>query len=185
MIVNTNIASRKFYIFISLYAYIGENVIQSEVFTLVKIPISEIENLVRSRYNLPNMLTDIQIEADALVLYFREKPAEKNPRTLTKEHQIIVKKKRRTRRKRNRMKTRGWKVVARIRNSKGQKCAVYEPFVEALKDPLPPADQRLVVAKILRSNKNRPSETSIQYFLENTLEYLEKQQQKSAREYNK
>ena len=131
------------------------------------------------------MLTDIQIEADALVLYFREKPAEKNPRALTKEHQITVKKKRRTRRKRNRMKTRGWKVVARIRNSKGQKCAVYEPFVEALKDLLPLADQRLVVAKILRSNKNRPSETSIQYFLENTLEYLEKQKQNSAREYDK
>ena len=76
------------------------------------------------------------------------------------------------------MKTRGWEVVARFTNSKGQYCAVYKPFVEALQDPKLTFDERKkVVERILRSNRNRPSETSIQYFLENTLEYLQKQRE--------
>jgi len=74
------------------------------------------------------------------------------------------------------MKTRGWEIVDRIVNSKGQRCAIYKPFVEALKQPMPPADQKILVAKILRSNRNRPSEASTAYFLENTLEYLRKSQ---------
>jgi hypothetical protein len=71
------------------------------------------------------------------------------------------------------MKTRGWQIVARITNSKGQKCTIYKPFVDALQDPkLAIEEQKKLVEKILRSNRNRPSEASIQYFLENTLEYL-------------
>ena len=74
------------------------------------------------------------------------------------------------------MKTRGWEVVARITNSKGQNCAIYKPFVDALQNQkLPIDEQKKLVEGILRSNRNRPSETSIQYFLENTLEYLKKE----------
>jgi hypothetical protein len=73
------------------------------------------------------------------------------------------------------MKTRGWQVVARTTNSKGQKCSIYKPFVDALKNTELPLDERKkIVEGILRSNRNRPSEESIQYFLENTLEYLKK-----------
>jgi len=73
------------------------------------------------------------------------------------------------------MKTRGWEIIDRMTNSKGQKCAIYKPFVDVLQNPsLSREGQREVVKKILRKNRNRPSETSIQYFLENTLEYLEK-----------
>jgi len=124
-------------------------------------------------------LTDIQVEGDSLVLYFREKQGTESTRESIKI-QTVRAKKRRIRRKRNRMKTRGWKVVSRIQNSKGQKCAIYEPFVEALKQPLPRADQKLLVAKILKSNGNRPSETSIEYFLENTLEYLKMQREQHS-----
>lgn len=75
------------------------------------------------------------------------------------------------------MKTRGWEVIDRMTNSKGQKCAIYKPFVDAIQNPsLSREGQREVVKKILRKNRNRPSETSIQYFLENTLEYLEKKE---------
>ena len=148
---------------------------QGEVLTLVKIRISEIEDLVRSKHNLPEVLTDVQVEGDSLVLYFREKNKIESTRGSIKIQKVKTRKRRRTRRKRNRMKTRGWEVVARIRNSKGQRCAIYEPFVEALKQPLPRADQKLIVAKILKSNGNRPSESSIEYFLENTLEYLKMQ----------
>jgi len=73
------------------------------------------------------------------------------------------------------MKTRGWEVLDRIVNSKGQKCAIYKPFVDALRQPMEAGDQRVTVAKILKSNDNRPTETSISYFLENTLEYLKMQ----------
>ena len=81
------------------------------------------------------------------------------------------------------MKTRGWEVVARITNSKGQKCAIYKPFVDALQDTkLSVEDQKKLVKRILRANRNKPSESSIQYFHENTLEYLEKKRDKSSQE---
>ncbi len=74
---------------------------------------------------------------------------------------------------RNRMKTRGWQVVAKIVNSKGQTAVVYKPFVEALfGKQLTPAQQRAVVSEILRSNGNDPTEASVEYFLTSTIDYL-------------
>ena len=152
-----------------------------EVLTLVKIPLSQIEQSVRSKHTLPDALVDVRLEADSLVLYFAEKPKAETVAAYAQDSSIInvKRKKRRARRKRNRMKTRGWEIVSSMVNSKGQTCAIYKPFVEALKQPMPPADQKLIVAKILRSNGNRPSETSIAYFLENTLEYLRANSTKS------
>jgi len=152
---------------------------QGEVFTVVKVPLSEIEESIRLKHKLPEVLTDVQVEGDSLVLYFRDKPSGGYAQESLETSGSRAKKKRRVHRKRNRMRTRGWDIVARITNSKGQKCAIYEPFVNALNIPLPEAEQKLAVAKILRSNGNRPSETSIQYFLENTLEYLKKQREQS------
>jgi len=145
-----------------------------EVLTLVKIPLSQIEQSIRSKHSLPDALVDVRLEADSLVLYFAEKPKAEAVAAYAQNSSIInvKRKKRRARRKRNRMKTRGWEIVGSMANSKGQTCTIYKPFVEALKQPMSPADQKLVVAKILRSNGNRPSETSVMYFLENTLEYL-------------
>ena len=146
-----------------------------EVLTVVKIPVTEIEEWIRTKHVLPKFLTNFSIEANALVLYFRKTPDLEeqfaSPKTGTS-----VPRRRRARRKRNRMKTRGWQVVARMANSKGQECSIYKPFVDALRDRrLPPEEQRRVVERILRSNRNRPSEISIQYFLENTIEYLQNQ----------
>jgi len=149
-----------------------------EVLTIVKVPISEIEEWMRTKHVLPKVLTDFRIEENILILYFSNEHAtqrESNPQLL----QTSIRK-RRAHRKRNRMKTRGWEVVARMTNSKGQECAIYKPFVEALKDrTLNSEEQRKLVEKILRSNRNRPSETSIQYFLENTIEYLQNQESKA------
>jgi hypothetical protein len=152
---------------------------QGEVFTIVKVPLSEIEESIRLKHKLPEVLTDVQVEGDSLVLYFRDKPSAGYVQESIETSRSRAKKKRRVHRKRNRMRTRGWDIVARITNSKGQKCAIYKPFVNVLNVPLPEAEQKLAVAKILRSNGNRPSETSIQYFLENTLEYLKKQREQS------
>jgi len=145
-----------------------------EVVTLVRIPITEIENSVRAKHVLPKVLTDVHLEGDTLVLYFAD---EARPPLSAEEAQIakynVVRRKRRAHRKRNRMKTRGWEKVANFINSKGQKCAIYEPFVDALRNPeLNSEEQRKLVEKILRANRNKPSDISVRYFLENTLEYL-------------
>lgn len=81
------------------------------------------------------------------------------------------------------MKTKGWEVVARITNSKGQYCAIYKPFVEALQDPkLTIEEQKKIVEAVLKTNRNRPAEASIQYFLDNTLEYLQKQRERPSQD---
>jgi len=147
-----------------------------EVLTVVKIPVEEIEEWIRTKHVLPKFLTSFSIEGNALVLYFRKEPDSEEQSDFPKAHNVIPRR-RRARRRRNRMKTRGWQVVARMTNSKGQKCTIYKPFVDALKDTtLNAEDQRKLVERILRSNRNRPSETSIQYFLENTVEYLQSQE---------
>jgi len=147
-----------------------------EVLTLVKIPISQIEQSVRSKHSLPDALVDVRLEADSLVLYFAEKPKVQTAETFAQTSAVVqIRRRRRARRKRNRMKTRGWEIVGSMVNSKGQTCTIYKPFVEALKQAMSPADQKSIVAKILKSNGNRPSEVSISYFLENTLEYLNSQ----------
>jgi hypothetical protein len=147
-----------------------------EIVTLVRIPLIEIEEWIRSKHVLPRVLTDYRIEENTLVLYFSEEPTSEK-RLIPSLCENMIRRRRRAHRKRNRMKTRGWQVVARMTNSKGQKCAIYKPFVDALKDSkLTVEEQKRIVEKILRSNRNKPSETSIQYFLENTLEYLANQQ---------
>lgn len=143
----------------------------AQVVTLVRIPITEIEEWIRSKHSLPSALTDFRLEEKELVLYFRdeENPDDKDSSQSTKSPH----RKRRAHRRRNRMRTRGWEVVSRIANSKGQKCAIYKPFVDALQKPsLQIEEQKKLVDGILKSNKNKPSEASIDYFLENTLEYL-------------
>lgn len=152
-----------------------------QVITLVKIPISDIEDWIRTKHVLPSLLSKFCLEENNLILYFHEEESVEResdarfPKTRTRR--------RRKTKKRNRMKTRGWDVVARITNSKGQKCAIYKPFVDALQDTtLTVEDQKKVVKRILRSNRNRPSESSIQYFLENTLEYLQRKKENSSEE---
>jgi hypothetical protein len=142
-----------------------------QVITLVKIPIAEIEEWIRTKHALPSVLTDFHIEEKDLVLYFREEEISENIQDSQPNRNPH--RKRRAHRKRNRMRTRGWEIVARITNSKGQNCAIYKPFVDALQDPkLTVEEQKNKVEAILRSNRNRPSESSVAYFLENTLEYL-------------
>jgi hypothetical protein len=145
-----------------------------QVITLVKIPIAEIEEWIRTKHALPSVLTEFHIEEKDLVLYFREDELSED--TENSQPNRNPRRKRRAHRKRNRMRTRGWETVARITNSKGQNCAIYKPFVDALKNPeLTVDEQRKIVERILRSNRNKPSEGSIQYYLENTLEYLQRE----------
>ena len=155
-----------------------------EILTLVRIPIAEIESSVRAKHILPKTLIDVRIDGNTLVLYFGGEPTPNTEKTSFSPGNVI-RRRRRAHRKRNRIKTRGWKKVASFVNSKGQKCAIYKPFVDALSDPnLTAKEQTSLVEKILKSNRNRPSDISIQYFLGNTLEYLQNQapQQSSGQE---
>jgi len=141
--------------------------------TLVRIPITEIEDWIRGRHALPKTLSDFRIEENTLVLYFSD--AETHQKEMDGQTLNGSAHRRRAHRKRNRMRTRGWDVVARMTNSKGQKCSIYKPFVDALQNPkLTIEERKKIVEGILRSNRNRPSEESIRYFLENTLEYLKR-----------
>jgi hypothetical protein len=147
-----------------------------EVLTTVKIPLSEIETSLRNKHVLPSRLTEARVEGENLILFF----SDESQSILQVEEPLLrvtegPQRKRKPRKRRNRMKTRGWVVVSRFTNSKGQKCSIYKPFVEALKNDLNSEEQRKRVESILRSNRNKPSEESIQYFLDNTLEYLKTQ----------
>lgn len=142
-----------------------------EVLTVVRVPIAEIEESLRIKHTLPKVLIDVRIDQDSLVFSFSDEKEYEERKDTTELHR--VRRRRRAHRRRNRMKTRGWEIVARMTNSSGQKCAIYRPFVEALQNPeLGIEEQKAAIARILKSNRNRPSETSIQYFLQNTLEYL-------------
>ncbi len=167
-----------------------------EVLVVVKIPIQPLAEDVRSRNNLDEELFDVKLEEDNIVLFFKRplhsQTAQVEMITTAPTSAASVarfattpkiknvsrpessgKTRRRRRSARNRMKTRGWQVVAKIVNSKGQTAIVYKPFVDGLfGKQLTPAQQRLVVGEILRSNGNDPTEASIEYFLTNTLEYL-------------
>jgi hypothetical protein len=143
-----------------------------EIFTIVRVPVKEVEDSLREKHTLPRLLSEVRVEGDTLVFYFS---GELEPLTAIESgsHSTSNRRRRWARRKRNRMRTRGWDVAGRMTNSKGQQCTIYKTFVDALREPgLSPEAQRAVVEKILRSNRNKPSETSIQYFLGNTLEYL-------------
>jgi hypothetical protein len=152
-----------------------------EVITFVRIPISDIERMVRSKHNLPNSMVDVRIEADTLLLYFTDKDkTDSSASTSISFSSAKTSEKRRRRRarhRRNRMKTRGWDIVARTVNRRGQACTIYKPFVDALSQSLPTEEQKAAVTRILKSNGNRPSGASVNYFLENTLEYLDGRKQ--------
>jgi|WetSurMetagenome_2_1015567.scaffolds.fasta_scaffold210701_2 hypothetical protein len=152
----------------------------AQVIMLVKVPITEIEEWIRTKYDLPPLLSDFKIEENNLVLHFREdENADKGQNERVPS--ATKSRRRRAHRKRNRMRTRGWKIVGRITNSNGQKCTIYKPFVDALQDTnLTNEEQKRAVERILRSNRNRPSEVSIRYFLENTLEFLNSKTDKQA-----
>jgi len=140
-------------------------------YKIVKIPITEIETWLREKYSLPSMLTDIRLEDKILIISFTE--SENALKEIDTPQTKKTSFKRRSPKKRNRMKTRGWLPVARITNSKGQQCTIYKPFVDALgKTNLAYEEQKQLVEQILKSNKNKPSEDSTLYYLENTLEYL-------------
>ena len=86
---------------------------------------------------------------------------------------LALTKQRKSRKKRNRTKTRGWKVLGKVITDSGILANVYEPFYNALKaKDLSKKEQYEITEKILKANGNKPSRDTIEYFQNNTLKYI-------------
>lgn len=141
-----------------------------EMQIILKKPLTEIENELKKKHNIIAKCSNVKIEDESLIFTFEFDDTSDIP---ILDDRKSMKHRTKNRLKRNRMKTRGWKIVAKFKNSLGQTVNIYEPFAEALKNKeLSRSEQVRATKKILESNENSPSRSSIQYFLDNTLEYL-------------
>lgn len=152
-----------------------------QVHLVIRKPLSEIEQELRHRYGVKRNLVEVAIEQDALVFTFEGAPHTDSPsKPLTHDSNSTVPKSpivrtRRKKRIRNRMKTRGWDVVAKFVNTRGQSCTIYRPFYDALlAGKLKRREAYSAVREILVSNDNNPKPSSVDYFLNNTLEYIQR-----------
>lgn len=154
-----------------------------QIQVVVRKPLSDIEDEIRRKYRVQGGLADVAIEQDALVLTFQGIPQNSASKTVppstnstSNSAEKVSVRRRRKHRVRNRMKTRGWDVVAKFVNSRGQTCTIYRPFYDALaSQKLKRREAYSIVRDVLVSNGNSPRPASIDYFLSNTLEYIHRQ----------
>jgi hypothetical protein len=181
---------------VSIIAYnsITGLVARDEVRIVVRRSLAEIERDIRSTLSIRGALLDVSIEKDAVVFAFApSRPAVDSEPGSAAIASVVTSKpgdavgteqqlrRRRKRRVRHRTKTRGWPIVAKFTNSRGQSCAIYKPMFDALTEETLPRRQALaVVREILESNGNKPSPSSIEYYLDNTLEFIEKSRKSPA-----
>ncbi len=155
----------------------------AEVVTLVRLPISEAVETLRKQHNIKEAFSEVRLEDNFLAFYFVRATDTPIDAPIAASSSVVVasarpgpsQRRRRARKKRNRMKTRGWPIVTKIVNRKGQTAVIYKPFVDALSgEGLSRREQKNVVQDILKANGNKPSDASVEYFLENTVEYLKR-----------
>lgn len=165
---------------------------ESEVQTTVRIPLAKLIASTKERHSIAFALDSAKIEGDYLILSFSNNAPGliENSALLSDSvreesgafvhgdsESLPVEPRRGGRRRRmarrNRMKTRGWNIVSKMMNSKGQTVAIYEPFVLALRGKkLRRTEAAKLVSQVLVANGNRPGRVSVDYYLTNTLEYL-------------
>jgi len=145
--------------------------------------LAEIVQAIKDRHRISDPFDEVRLEDEYLTFYFSRQrgastvvvttPAGHREEVRLENPPIARRSRRRARKRRNRMKTRGWDVVTKISNRGGQTAVIYKPFVDALAPGgLTSKEKRTRVEGILRANGNKPSPASVDYFLENTLEYL-------------
>ena len=148
-------------------------IVEERVF---RIPIDEIRSVLESRYNVDLTGVEPFLDKDSIAFSIRLEDVDaKSSATEPATGAVAATRprSRRRRRKRNRIKTRGWPVIAKITNSKGLVANVYKPLVSALQGrEIPRSEQRKIVRQLLIENGNSPSPDSVEYFLDNTREYL-------------
>lgn len=141
-----------------------------------KVPVDELRILLQKQYEVDLTGVDPYLDGEFIVFSVQMGSEFKQITSAPSTKAAIEKKRTRSRkrlRKRNRIKTRGWKVLGQITNSRGLKANIYEPFVEALRDmEITRSEQKKIIRQIMIGNGNNPTEESVDYHLDNTLEYL-------------
>lgn len=151
-----------------------------EVRIVVTKPLADIESELRRKFRIGQALLGVSIEKEAIVFTFAGSTETHGSQERGNGTSVgpdpsstATNRKRRKRRIRNRTKTRGWDVVAKIKNSRGQTCTIYRPIVDALQGRhLPRKEAYAAVRKIITQNGNDPNPSTVEYFLNNTLEFL-------------
>jgi hypothetical protein len=141
-----------------------------------KVPVDELRAVLKQRYQVDLTGVDPYLDAEYIV-FSVQVGRDSHEVPISPSSESIVQKStsrsRKRRRKRNRIKTRGWKVIGQVVNSRGLKANIYEPFVEALEGlEVPRSEQKRIVRQIMIRNGNKPSEESVEYHLDNTLQYI-------------
>lgn len=147
---------------------------------MVSKPLTDIETELRRKYRLSQALLGVSIEKEEILFTFAGENHSQDARSSEVTTTVGASsstpnlgRRRRKRRIRNRTKTRGWDVVAKMKNSRGQTCTIYRPFVDALSEShLARREAYSTVRKIITQNGNDPNPATVEYFLDNTIEYL-------------
>jgi hypothetical protein len=152
-----------------------------QVERLIRIPIDELREALKKSHGIDVSGVEPYIDGESIVFLVRTRPPGSTTSTELSPHVPVElagspsSRSRRRKRRRNRIKTRGWNVVGKITNSQGLSANIYEPFVKAAQESgLSRSELRKVVRQIMVRNGNDPAEDSIDYYLSNTLEFLEK-----------
>jgi len=150
-----------------------------EIQIVVRKSLSDLEAELRSRYKIEDHpLESSFIEDGAVVFVFGDRGLKQRSSGGSLQPRRGP---RRRKGRRNRTRTRGWKPLATVTNSLGQRVRIYDVFVNALKDKnLGRVEQRKVVENLIRANGNDPARDQVDYFLSNTLEYLRQGPSKQA-----
>lgn len=137
-----------------------------ETESIIRIHVSEIAKIIKKHHGINVSNVSPEIIGDYLVFQI--------PNDISDPLSVpAASKKRKSRKKRNRTRTRGWKVLGKVKADSGVTANVYEPFYNALKDrELSRKEQYDTVEKIIKSNDNKPNQDTIEYFLSNTLKYI-------------
>jgi len=162
---------------------------KDEVQTVVRRPLALLEDEIRKAHGISAPLADVSVDDAFLTFVFSGskvdvktqgilREAGGNADLVQRERASNPARQRRRRRKRNRVRTAGWEIMAKITNSKGLRCNIYRPFYEALKGgEIGKREAALRVLEIMKKNRNpNPSSASVEYFLANTLEYIQVEQ---------
>ena len=142
---------------------------------VLKIPVDELRQLLRKSHGVDLGSVEPYLDGEYVVFSLDVGAEKVAPLGIRPKSDVVEgpHRVRRRKKKRNRVRTRGWRVVSKITNSQGLTANIYEPFVSALgAKPLPKSEQRKLVRQIMVDNGNKPTDESVEYFLTNTLEYL-------------
>jgi hypothetical protein len=146
---------------------------------VVRKPLADLEAELRSRYKIQGHPLDSSFIEDGAVVFVFGDHSRRPEQGEGTQHARRVRPRRRGRR--NRTRTRGWKPLATVTNSLGQRVRIYDVFVNALKDKqLGRTEQRKIVDNLIRANGNEPTRDQVEYFLGNTLEYIRGNQPKQV-----